>query len=67
MTLTCWRPCCGPGPDSVVAVPATGAGEGMWAGAPSALRSGNEILLAYRLRDPARGVTPLRSRGLPTA
>jgi len=39
---------------SVVAVPATGAGEGMWAGAPSALRSGNEILLAYRLRDPAR-------------
>lgn len=40
--------------DSVIAVPAPGTGEGTWAGAPSALRSGGEIVLAYRLRDPVR-------------
>ena len=37
---------------SVVAVPPPGPGPGMWAGAPSALCSGGEIYLAYRLRRP---------------
>jgi hypothetical protein len=37
---------------SVVAVPPPGAGPGMWAGAPSAVCSGGEIYLAYRLRRP---------------
>ncbi len=38
--------------NSVVAVPAPGPGPGHWAGAPSAVRSGAEIYLAYRLRRP---------------
>ena len=37
---------------SVVAVPPPGPGPGMWAGAPSALRTDGEIYLAYRLRRP---------------
>jgi hypothetical protein len=37
---------------SVVAVDPPGAGQGAWAGAPSAARSGQEIFLAYRLRQP---------------
>src|SRR5450755_3663103 len=42
-----------PQPDrSVVAVPPPGTGPGMWAGAPSAARSDDEIYLAYRLRRP---------------
>ena len=42
-----------PRPDSsVVAVRPPGSGAGMWAGAPSAVRYGDEIFLAYRMRRP---------------
>jgi hypothetical protein len=37
---------------SVVAVPPPGIGAGNWVGAPSAIRCGSEIYLAYRLRRP---------------
>jgi len=37
---------------SVVAVPPPGGGAGTWAGAPSAVRYGQEIFLAYRVRRP---------------
>jgi hypothetical protein len=37
---------------SVVAVPPPGTGAGNWVGAPSAIRHGDEIFLAYRLRRP---------------
>ena len=42
-----------PQPDraQVVVVP-PGEGSGYWAGAPSAVRSGSDIYLAYRLRRP---------------
>jgi hypothetical protein len=39
-------------PDSEVVVQAPGPGEGFWAGGPSAVRSGNAVWLAYRLRRP---------------
>ncbi|HVU92652.1 MAG TPA: hypothetical protein VHC23_10480, partial [Jatrophihabitans sp.] len=35
-----------------VVVPAPGPGEGFWAGGPSAVRSGADVWLAYRLRRP---------------
>ena len=38
----------------MIAVPAPGTGAGTWVGAPSALRSGDDIVMAYRLRDPVR-------------
>ncbi len=42
-----------PDPDrSALAVAAPGKGPGYWAGAPSAVASGGEIYLAYRLRRP---------------
>jgi hypothetical protein len=42
-----------PQPDkSVVAIPPPGTGAGNWVGAPSAVRHGDEIFLAYRLRRP---------------
>lgn len=37
---------------SVVAIPPPGTGAGNWVGAPSAIRHGDEIFLAYRLRLP---------------
>ena len=37
---------------SAVAVAAPERGDGFWAGAPSAVRSGDDIYLAYRLRRP---------------
>jgi len=37
---------------SVVAVPPPGNGAGNWVGAPSAIRHGDQIFLAYRLRRP---------------
>ena len=37
---------------SVVAIPPPGTGAGNWVGAPSAIRHGSEIFLAYRLRRP---------------
>jgi hypothetical protein len=37
---------------SVVAIPPPGSGAGNWVGAPSALRHGDQIFLAYRLRRP---------------
>src|SRR5579859_6014574 len=37
---------------SVVAIEAPGNGAGNWVGAPSAIRHGDEIFLAYRLRRP---------------
>ena len=37
---------------SELVVPAPGAGEGFWAGAPSAVRTDDAVLLAYRLRRP---------------
>lgn len=37
---------------SVVAIPPPGNGAGNWVGAPSAIRHGDEIYLAYRLRRP---------------
>jgi hypothetical protein len=37
---------------SVVAIPPPGTGAGNWVGAPSAIRHGGEIFLAYRLRRP---------------
>jgi hypothetical protein len=40
------------GPDTEVVVPAPGAGEGFWAGGPSAVRADGVIWLAYRLRRP---------------
>lgn len=45
--------------DSVVAVPAPGAGPGNWAGAPSAVLADSTMYLAYRVRRPVeegRGV-----------
>jgi len=42
-----------PQPDkSVCAIPPPGTGAGNWVGAPSAVRCGGEIFLAYRLRKP---------------
>ncbi|HSR84948.1 MAG TPA: hypothetical protein VLM11_12280 [Streptosporangiaceae bacterium] len=42
-----------PAPErSVVAIEPPGAEPGTWAGAPSAVRDGDEIVLAYRLRRP---------------
>jgi hypothetical protein len=42
-----------PSPDrSVVAIEPPGAGPGHWAGAPSAVTDGDDIVLAYRLRRP---------------
>jgi hypothetical protein len=38
--------------DSVLAVAPPGTGAGHWVGAPSAIRRGGEIVLAYRLRRP---------------
>jgi hypothetical protein len=38
----------------VIVVPAPGTGAGTWVGASSAVRSGDDIVIAYRLRDPAR-------------
>jgi hypothetical protein len=39
-------------PDAEVVVPAPGPGEGFWAGGPSAVRAGDTVWLAYRLRRP---------------
>jgi hypothetical protein len=39
---------------AVVVRPATGSGGETWVGSPSAIRVGNEIVLAYRLRVPGR-------------
>jgi hypothetical protein len=42
-----------PSPESsVLAIEPPGAEPGMWAGAPSAVRDGDQIVLAYRLRRP---------------
>jgi hypothetical protein len=38
--------------NSVVSIPPPAESPGMWAGAPSAVRSGGQIYLAYRLRRP---------------
>jgi hypothetical protein len=50
---------------SVAAVEPPGTGAGSWAGAPSAVLDGQEIILAYRLRRPAdsgRGVAVVIAR-----
>ena len=39
---------------AVVVRAAAGSGGQSWVGSPSALRDGNEIVIAYRLRDPGR-------------
>jgi len=39
---------------AVVVRAATGSGGHTWVGSPSAIRVGNEIVIAYRLRDPER-------------
>src|SRR5260370_37445022 len=38
----------------VVVKPAAGSGGQTWVGSPSAIRVGDEIVIAYRLRDPQR-------------
>src|SRR5262249_21048896 len=44
-----------PDPASAVVVrAAAGSGGQSWVGSPSALRDGNDIIIAYRLRDPGR-------------
>ncbi len=51
--------------DARVVVPAPGAGPGNWAGAASAVRAGDEIYLAYRVRRPlaeGRGVSTVVAR-----
>ena len=54
---------------SVVAITPPVSGAGNWVGAPSAIRRGEEIFLAYRLRSPSgtAAATPSPSRGRPTA
>ncbi len=37
---------------SELVIPAPGSGDGFWAGAPSAVAAGNDVVLAYRLRRP---------------
>ncbi len=39
---------------AVVVRPAAGSGGQTWVGSPSAIRAGEEIVIAYRLRDPER-------------
>jgi hypothetical protein len=40
--------------NATIVIPAPGTGAGTWVGSPSAIRVGDEIFLAYRLRDPER-------------